>query len=80
MSPLLLVADELMNCQKPYVVLARACGAHPTSLYRLLRALAAVGIFHEAENRKFTLTPLGVCLTSDAPGSRRDYARWRFAG
>src|SRR5262249_11625761 len=58
----------------------RCCGArmwaHPPSLYRLLRALAAVGVFHEAANKEFSLTPLGVCLTSDAPGSRRNYARW----
>ena len=27
-------------------------------------------------NKEFSLTPLGVCLTSDAPGSRRNYARW----
>lgn len=70
------VADHLRDGPQPSDVLARACGAHAASLYRLLRALAAVGVFHEAEGRRFSLTPLGVCLTSDAPGSRRDYARW----
>src|SRR5215472_10092063 len=70
------VADQLKDGQKPCDVVARACGAHPPSLYRLLPALAAVGVFHETANKEFSLTPLGVCLTSDAPGSRRNYARW----
>jgi hypothetical protein len=70
------VADQLKEGQKSYNDLAHACGAHPMSLYRLLRALAAVGVFHETSNKEFSLTPLGVCLTTDAPGSRRNYARW----
>jgi hypothetical protein len=70
------VADQLRNGPKSYDDLAQACGAHPTSLYRLLRALASVGVFHETGIKEFSLTPLGVCLTSDAPGSRRNYARW----
>jgi O-methyltransferase domain len=38
--------------------------------------LAAVGVFHETNNKEFSLTQLGLCLTSDAPGSARNYARW----
>jgi hypothetical protein len=70
------VADQLKDGPKPCDVVARACGAHPASLYRLLRALAAVGVFHETGSKEFSLTPLGACLRSDAPGSRRNYARW----
>jgi hypothetical protein len=70
------VADQLKDRPKSYDVVARSCGAHPPSLYRLLRALAAVGVFHETGNKEFSLTPLGVCLTSDAPDSRCNYARW----
>jgi hypothetical protein len=70
------VADQLKDGPKPYDVVAQACGAHPLSLYRLLRALAAVGVFHESDNKEFSLTALGVCLTSDGPGSTRNYARW----
>ncbi len=70
------VADQLKDGQKAYDDLAQACGAHPRSLYRLLRALAAVGVFHETSNKEFSLTALGACLTSDAHGSRRNYARW----
>ncbi len=70
------VADQLKDGPKSYDTVAQACGAHPTSLYRLLRALAAVGVFHETRNKEFSLTSLGVCLTSDALGSPRNYARW----
>jgi hypothetical protein len=41
------VADQLKNGPKFCDAMAQACGAHPTSLYRLLRALAAVGVFHD---------------------------------
>ena len=70
------LADQLKDGSKFYDALAKACGAHPPSLYRLLRALAAVGVFHETNNKEFSLTQLGLCLTSDAPGSTRNYARW----
>jgi hypothetical protein len=70
------VADQLKDGPKSYSALAQACGAQPRSLYRLLRALAAVGVFHETPSGEFSLTPLGVCLTTDAQGSRHGYARW----
>jgi len=59
------VADQLKDGSKSYEIVAQACGAHPTSLYRLLRALAAVGVFREGDNKEFSLTPLGLCLTSE---------------
>ena len=46
--------------------LATATGSHPRSLYRLLRALAAVGIFHEGTKQDFSLTAMGERLRSDA--------------
>jgi hypothetical protein len=70
------LADQLKDGPKSYDALAKACGAHPTSLYRLLRALATIGVFHETNNKEFSLTQLGLCLTSDAPGSTLNYARW----
>src|SRR5215510_14919537 len=70
------VADQLKDGPKPYEAMAQECGVHPISLYRLLRALAAVGIFHESRNKEFSLTPVGVCLTNDVTDSRRNYARW----
>jgi O-methyltransferase domain/Dimerisation domain len=55
--------------------LAQASGADPATLYRLLRALASLGVLHEAEGRRFSLTPLGQPLRSDVPGSMRGWAR-----
>ena len=49
--------------------LADATGTHAEALYRLLRALAAVGVLHEEDGRVFTLTALGEPLRSDAPDS-----------
>lgn len=70
------LADQLKDGPKSSDAMAHACGAHPRSLYRLLRALAAMGVFHETGDREFSLTPLGLCLTSDAPGSARNLARY----
>ena len=72
----LAVADHLKDGPKSAAVLARACDAHPRSLYRLLRALAAVGVFHENDDMEFSLTPVGFCLTSNAVGTRRNWARY----
>jgi hypothetical protein len=72
----LAVADHLKDGPKSADVLARTCGAHPGSLYRVLRALAAVGVFHESEEREFSLTPIGACLTSDAVETRRNWAQY----
>src|SRR5437773_174979 len=47
--------------------LATRTGAQPENLYRLLRALATVGVFREEDGRRFALTPIGACLRSDAP-------------
>ena len=67
-AALLAVADYLKDGPKSADVLARACDAHPGSLYRLLRALASIGVFHENDDMEFSLTPVGFCLTSDAGG------------
>jgi hypothetical protein len=56
--------------------LATESGAHARSLYRLLRALASIGVFHEDEQRRFALTPLGELLRSDVPGSLRGWATY----
>jgi SAM-dependent methyltransferase len=49
--------------------LARSSGADEEGLYRLLRALAGVGVFAEVSPRTFALTPLSALLRSDADGS-----------
>lgn len=55
-------------CDKPLSVetLAQKTDTHAPTLYRLLRALSAVGIFIETSERVFDLTPLAQCLCSGA--------------
>ena len=58
--------------------LARRCGAHEESLFRILRALAAVGIFTQTSSPiRFGLSSLSNQLRSDVPNSLRDFARVR---
>lgn len=59
------IADLMASGERSVEALAEATGTHAGSLYRVMRALAALGIFHETEVRHFTLTPLGECLKSD---------------
>lgn len=54
--------------------LAKACGADPRSLFRLLRALAAVGVFRQLDDDRFDLAPMGAFLRTSAPDSLRAYA------
>lgn len=61
------IADLLKDGPRTSDDLAAATETHPRTLYRLLRALASVGVFHEEDDRRFALTPLGDCLRSDAP-------------
>jgi SAM-dependent methyltransferase len=49
--------------------LAAETKTHAPSLYRLLRALAACGLFRELQPRMFVTTPLGAALQSGAPGA-----------
>jgi hypothetical protein len=58
------IADHLAGGPRTSDDLASATGAHPPTLYRLLRALASVGVFHESEPRTFSLTELGSCLSA----------------
>jgi predicted O-methyltransferase YrrM len=50
--------------------LARKTGASPDALYRVLRALASVGVFTEATPRRFSNTPMSECLRPGVPGSQ----------
>ena len=66
---LLGAADLIGAGRRPAEELAEATGTNPQALYRLLSALAAMGILDEDGNQSFALTPLGDGLRSDAPGS-----------
>jgi hypothetical protein len=54
--------------------LAAETSTDPQSLYRLLRALASSGIFHEVDGQRFTRTALSDVLRSGVPGSLRSAA------
>ena len=79
------ITDYLKNGPKSVEELAEQSKTHPDSLYRLLRMLASVGIFTEAEEeegekevnnnkRKFDITPKAALLQSEAKGSIRNFA------
>jgi hypothetical protein len=68
------VADELATGPRDSDDLARAVGADPRALYRVLRLLAGQGVFTEAPPGSFSLTPLGETLRSDSPDSLRHFA------
>src|SRR5579859_6577351 len=59
------IADLLKDGPRRADDLAASTGSNHAALYRLLRALASVGVFHEEEDRCFALTSLGDCLRSD---------------
>ena len=69
------IADVLHDGPKAAGDIAAAVDAHPDALYRLLRALAGVGVFAEVEPGSFALTPLGNCLREDAVPTLGHFAR-----
>jgi O-methyltransferase domain/Dimerisation domain len=68
------VADHLAQAPQTVEALARAVNAHPRSLYRLMRALASVGLFTEVAPARYELTSVGHFLRSDVAGSLRGLA------
>jgi hypothetical protein len=71
------IADLLKDGPKPCEELAQATGVRSHALYRLLRALASVGVFREEEDGRFSLTPLAGYLQTGVPGSLRAFALWQ---
>ena len=65
------IADLLAKSPSDAQTLARVCGADAGALYRVLRALASVGVFAEDENGKFSNTPMSELLRSEVAGSLR---------
>lgn len=68
------IADLLHDGPRTAEELAQATHAHGPSLYRVLRALAAEGIFAEDEQGRFSMTPLAEPLRTGVPGSQRSTA------
>src|SRR4051794_29459239 len=66
--------DLLSDGPRSVKDLAHDTSVHAPSLGRLLRALAAYGVFREAPSGRFTLGPLGTALRAGSAGSVRDLA------
>ena len=81
------IADLLAHGEKKIADLSAATTTDERSLYRLLRALASVGVFAETSDRTFVNTPVSETMISDSPTSVRsmmlfmgDDAHWRVYG
>lgn len=68
------LADLLKGRARTVEDLASAAAVQPAALYRLLRALASVGIFAESKGRRFKLTPLAATLQTGVPNSMHAWA------
>jgi hypothetical protein len=74
------IADLLRDGPRDVEELAAATRTHASTLYRLLRALASIGIFSESPGRRFELSPMGQYLRRDHPLSVDPAARFFGAG
>jgi hypothetical protein len=70
------IADHLKDGPRTSEELAQAVGADARFLYRVLRALASVGVFAETEEGSFTLTPTAELLRTDVQGSMHAMVVW----
>jgi hypothetical protein len=70
------IADQLVSGPKTAAELASATGLHAGHLYRVMRALAGLGIFTGEESGRFSLAPMGELLRTDVPGSVRPIATY----
>jgi hypothetical protein len=67
------VADLIAKGTTEVPAMAEKLRVDGEALYRMLRALASLGIFAETSARRFENTPLSELLRSDVPNSLRDY-------
>jgi Dimerisation domain len=68
------IADVLAEGAHSSEALAHRVGAHPHALYRVLRALAGLGLFAETPEGRFEMTSLALPLQTNAPESLRALA------
>ncbi|GIE88970.1 hydroxyneurosporene-O-methyltransferase [Actinoplanes regularis] len=71
------VADLLAEGPRGADDLAETIGAHPQALYRLLRALAGIGVCTEVTPGRFALTEMGKRLDADHPQSLYWWVRFQ---
>ena len=74
------LADALEQGPTKVDDLANQANVDARALYRMMRALASVGVFAEADPGVFSLTPLADTLRSDRPDSMRDFALMMVEG
>jgi hypothetical protein len=74
------IADHLSKAPLRADELATKLDVHGPSLYRLLRALASVGVFREDEHKRFSNTELSNVLRADEPDSMRSMALFLCEG
>jgi hypothetical protein len=67
------IADQLQSGPKSVEELAQATETHAPSLYRVLRALASIGVVKTENDGRFALTPMSETLVTGAPGSVRSF-------
>ena len=65
------IPDLLGQGPKSAEELATATGTHAPALYRVLRALASIGVLARDAEARFVLTPASELLRSGVPGSLR---------
>jgi steroid delta-isomerase-like uncharacterized protein len=70
------VADQLAGGPRSSVEVAAVTGCDPRALHRLLRALAAVGVFVEDDAERFGLGALGEYLRADGQPSIAGWASY----
>jgi hypothetical protein len=68
------IADKLAGGPKSAAELAKETETHGPTLYRVLRALGAFGVFSESNDGKFSLTPVSELLRTGVAGSMRGLA------
>jgi precorrin-6B methylase 2 len=74
------IADLLKSGPQTAAELAQRCEVHEDTLFRIMRALAAVGVFtYTASPARFGLNALSNWLRSDVPNSLRGFAHVRGA-
>lgn len=67
------IAEKLYERPRSVEELAAQTGTHAPSLYRVLRVLAAEGLFEEREDRVFAFTPDAAAIHGDTEGSVKYY-------
>lgn len=68
------IADSLKKGPRTAADLASKAGVQAAPLYRVLRALASIGVFAETADGRFKLSPLAELLRTDVPDSMHAWA------